>query len=320
MTKRVYAVAALLLASAASLHADNPIIKDLFTADPAALVVGDTVYLYTGHDEAPQPGARFIMKDWRCFSSTDMLHWKPEGVPLSLEAFPWAKSDAWASQVIQRNNKFYWYAPVHDRKTDAFALAVAVSDSPTGPFKDALGKPLITSDQTPAPVNARTGKEMNWDDIDPTVFIDDKQAYLIWGNTKCHLVKLKENMTETDGEIQTLDLPRFTEAPWIHKYNNKYYLSYAYDFPEKIAYATADKITGPYTFGNVINDTIPNSPTNHQSIIQFKNRWYFIYHTAALPNGGEFHRSVAIEELHYNPDGSIQPIHQTKEGITEPAR
>jgi beta-xylosidase len=297
--------------------ADNPIIKDRFTADPAAMVYNGRVYLYTGHDEAPANGKRFEMHNWQCYSTDDMVHWKSEGVPLTLKAFAWARSDAWASQVIERNGKFYWYAPMYHKTIPGFSIGVGVSDSPTGPFKDARGSALITNDMTKGAIV--DGKEITWDDIDPTVMIDDdKQAWLMWGNTQCYLAKLKENMTELDGPIQIIKLPKYTEAPWIHKYNGTYYLSYAYGFPEQIAYATASAITGPYTFRGVINDVIPNSPTNHEALIEFKNHWYFFYHNAALSGGGEYHRSVCVEEFFYNPDGSIRPITQDPKGVTTP--
>ncbi|MDX1747321.1 MAG: family 43 glycosylhydrolase, partial [Halobacteriales archaeon] len=140
-------------------------------------------------------------------------------------------------------------------------------------------------------------------------------AYLFWGNTVPRYAKLKDNMVELDGPIVDLDLPHFTEAPWIHKYDGTYYLSYAYGYPEQIAYATADAITGPYTFQGVINDTIPNSPTNHQSIIEFGGDWYFFYHNAALPGGGEYRRSVAVERLFYDDEGRIHPITQAVDGL-----
>jgi beta-xylosidase len=292
-------------------RADNPIIKDRFTADAAALVHDGRVYVYTGHDEAKPGAEHFFMRDWCCFSSDDMVNWKDEGTPLRVTDFAWADRDAWASQVIERDGKFYWYAPMTPKAGGGFAIGVAVSDSPTGPFKDALGKPLITNDMTKQ-------VDISWDDIDPSVFIDDDgQAYLFWGNQRCKMVKLKANMTELDGEIQALDLPMFTEAPWVHKYNGRYYLSYAYDLPEQIAYATADKIAGPYEFQGIINDTIPNSHTNHQSIIEFKNHWYFFYHTASLPGGEDKRRSVCVDEMFYEPDGKIRPITQDPKGVTE---
>lgn len=296
--------------------AENPVIRDRFTADPAALVHDGRVYLYTGHDEAKPEDKHFVMRDWRCYSSADLKTWTDHGSPLSLQSFAWAGSDAWAGQVIERGGKFYWFVTVRPRG-QGFAIGVAVADSPLGPFADALGKPLISNDMTTGATNAE-GREIDWDDLDPTVLIDDDQAYLFWGNTKCRYAKLKDNMTELDGPIVDVDLPRFTEAPWLHKHAGRYYLSYAYEYPEKIAYATADRITGPWTFSGVINELIPNSPTNHQSIIQFKGEWYFFYHTAALPGGGPFRRSVAAERLVHRPDGSIEPVTQTAEGLGAP--
>lgn len=301
-------------------HAGNPIIRDRFTADPAAMVHGGRVYLYTGHDEAKPTDKTFRMYDWRCYSSDDMTNWKDEGSPLSVKAFRWARSSAWASQVVERDGKFYWY--VCARQPDGFAICVAVGESPTGPFVDAIGKPLVTNDMTRGAIDRKNNREINWDDIDPTVFIDgDGQAHLYWGNTKCRRVKLKANMTELDGPIVDVDLPNFVEAPWLHKRGDTYYLSYAYEFPEKIAYATAASVTGPWTFRGIINDLLPNSDTNHQAIIEFKGEWWFFYHTAGLPGGGQFRRSVCVDRLFYEPDGSIRPIVRTADAVaaTQPA-
>lgn len=118
-----------------------------------------------------------------------------------------------------------------------------------------------------------------WDDIDPTVFIDDDgQAYLFWGNTQCYYAKLKDNMTELDGPILPISLPRYTEAPWIHKHGNWYYLSFASEFPEKICYAMSQNINGPWIYKGILNEIAGNSNTNHQAIIDFKGKSYFIYH------------------------------------------
>ncbi|WP_348823698.1 glycoside hydrolase family 43 protein [Flavobacterium aestuarii] len=291
---------------------NNPIIKDKYTGDPAALVYKDKVYLYAGHDEAPNDFNFYKMNEWLVYSSSDMVHWQEHPVPLKVTDFAWSKGDAWASQVIERNGKFYWYVAVEHGSVNGKAIGVAVSDSPTGPFKDALGKALITNDMT-------TKTSITWDDIDPTVMIDDDgQAYLFWGNTACYYAKLKANMTELDGPIQTIDLPHFTEAPWIHKHKNWYYLSYAYQFPEKIAYAMSKSINGPWEYKGILNEIAGNSNTNHQSIIDFKGKSYFIYHNGSIePNGGSFRRSVCIDRLYYNKDGSIKRIIMTTEGITE---
>ena len=287
----------------------NPIIKNKYTADPAAFVYGDSVYLYTGHDEAPARKETYVMHEWLCFSSADMVNWKEHPVPLTVKDFKWAKDDAWASQVIERNGKFYWYVATEHATIKGKAIGVAVADHPTGPFKDARGSAIITNDMT-------TDAKISWDDIDPSVIIDNGQAYLFWGNTKCYYAKLKENMIELDGPINTIDLPAFTEAPWIHNHNGWYYLSYAYQFPEKIAYAMSRSINGPWKFKGILNELAGNSNTNHQSIIDFKGRSYFIYHNGGLSvHGGSFRRSVCIDDLFYNSDGTIRRIIMTTEGV-----
>ena len=298
--------------SASANRENNPIIKDKYTGDPAALVYNDKVYIYAGHDEAPNDFNFYKMNEWLVYSTTDMVHWQEHPVPLKVTDFTWATCDAWASQVIERNGKFYWYVTVSHGSINGKAIGVGISDSPTGPFKDALGKALVTNDMT-----AQT--KIDWDDIDPTVLIDtDGQAYIFWGNSVCHYAKLKANMTELDGPIQTISLPNYTEAPWIHKHNNWYYLSYAYQFPEKIAYAMSKSINGPWEFKGILNELAGNSNTNHQAIIDFKGKSYFIYHNGATqPNGGSFRRSVCVDRLYYNKDGTMKRVIMTTEGITE---
>lgn len=295
-----------------SLKMNNPIITDKYTADPAALVYKDKVYLYTGHDVPDKGVQSYRMNDWLVYSTSDMVHWQEHPVPLKTSDFAWAKGDAWASQVIERNGKFYWYVAVEHGKIHGKAIGIAIADSPSGPFKDALGKALITNDMT-------TKTYISWDDIDPTVWIDDDgQAYLFWGNTVCNYVKLKENMIEMDGPIMTIDLPNFTEAPWVHKHNGWYYLSYAFQFPEKIAYAMSKSINGPWEYKGILNEVAGNSNTNHQSIIDFKGKSYFIYHNGSIPTeGGSFRRSVCVDRLYYNPDGTMKRIVMTSEGIQE---
>ncbi|MES2648486.1 MAG: glycoside hydrolase family 43 protein [Bacteroidota bacterium] len=290
--------------------AGNPVIKHKYTADPAALVVGDSVFLYAGHDEAPARKDGYVMNEWLCFSSADMVNWHEHNVPMKVTDFSWAKGDAWASQVIERNGKYYWFAAMEHATIPGKAIGIGVSDKPEGPFKDARGSAIITNDITASAIS--------WDDIDPSVIIDDDgQAYLFWGNTNCYYAKLKANMTELDGPVQNIKLPSFTEAPWIHKRNGWYYLSYAYQFPEKIAYAMSRSINGPWEYKGILNEIAGNSNTNHQSIIDFKGASYFIYHNGSLPTeGGSFRRSVCIDNLYYNSDGSIKRIVMTTEGIS----
>ena len=293
-----------------TLKPGNPVITDKFTGDPAALVYKDSVYLYAGHDEAKNDANFYFMNEWLVYSSADMLTWKAHPSPLNVKAFSWAKGDAWASQVIERNGKFYWYVAVEHSKGGK-AIGIAVADNPLGPFKDALGHALVTNEMTKA-------STISWDDIDPTVIIDDDgQAYLFWGNTACYYAKLTKEMTMLDGKIQALKgLPNFTEAPWIHKRKGWYYLSYAVEFPEKIAYSMSRDINGPWIYKGILNEIAGNSNTNHQSIITFKNKDYFIYHNGSMnPNGGSYRRSVCIDRLYYNSDGSMKRVIMTTEGL-----
>lgn len=292
----------------------NPIIRYKYTADPAALVYKGKFYLYTGHDICPAKQEHYKMDDWCVFSSDDMKTWTEHPTPLKYTDFAWAKGDAWASQVIERNGKFYWYVAVNHATIPGQSIGVAVSDSPIGPFKDAKGSAIITNDLTKKYTN------IGWEDIDPTVMVDDDgQAYLYWGNTQCYYIKLKENMIDTIGQIVAVpNLPRYTEAPWIHKRKDWYYLSYASEFPEKIVYAMSKKIIGPWEYKDTLNELAGNSNTNHQSIVEFKDKWYFVYHNGGANVGGSsFHRSVCIDRLYYNKDGSIKRVQTTTEGVSD---
>lgn len=295
----------------------NPIFKDAFTADPAPLVYNGRLYVYVGQDEA-KDGELFTMTGWRCYSTTDMKTWTSHGVIMKPTDFSWGAADAWASQVVERNGKFYLYVTVTGKSPyGGRNIGVAVSDSPTGPFKDARGTPLIRDNMT------NFGK--TWDDIDPTVMIDDDgQAYLCWGNPNCYLVKLKSTMIDIDGTIAQITPPNYAEGPWLYKRNNMYYLAYPAFVPgvgsEQICYATATNVNGPWTYRGVLTGTARNSYTIHPGIIEYKGQNYFFYHNATLTLNGQGpatgRRSVCVEYLCYNTDGTIKPITQTTAGIT----
>ena len=168
----------------------NPVVSYKYLGDPAALVHDGTVYIYAGHDECPAPQQYYLMNEWCIFSTKDMKTFTEHAYTLKATDLKWAKGEAWASQVIERNGKFYWYVTVEHATIPGKSIGVAVSDSPIGPFKDARGSALITNDMTTQYTS------IAWDDIDPTVFIDDDgQAYLFWGNTQCYYAKLKDNRT-----------------------------------------------------------------------------------------------------------------------------
>ncbi len=127
-------------------------------------------------------------------------------------------------------------------------------------------------------------------------------------------------MIEIDGEVKQLNFEgfEFTEAPWIHKRKGKYYLTYATEFPEKIAYAMADNIEGPYEYKGILNEIAGNSNTNHQAIVEFKGQSYFIYHNGGIQtDGGSYSRSVCIDKLEYNKDGTIKPIIMSTTGVNK---
>lgn len=287
----------------------NPIIRDKHTADPAVLVEGDTLWLFAGHDMNGNQN-NYIMSDWLLYSTTDMKHWTEYPSPLHINEFKWAESkQAYAGQVVKKNGKYYWYV-----STNWCGIGVAVADRITGPYKDALGRPLLTNKDCFA-------SKHSWACIDPAIFIDDDgQAYIFWGNGQCYYAKLKDNMTEIDGEVHHIEIDAahpFTEAPWVHKYNGKYYLTYASEWPEKIAYAMADQIGGPYKPVGVISEIAGNSNTTHPAIVNFKGQWIFFSHNGGLPDGTSYSRSVIAEPMYYNADGTIRNIPPTAEGVKE---
>lgn len=290
----------------------NPIVTKMYTADPAPMVHGDTLYLYTTHDEDELVDNFYTMYDWCCFSTKDMVNWTDHGRIFSLDDIEWADDRAWAPQAVYRNGKFYLYCPVH-KINGGMAIAVGISDSPTGPFTD-LGHPLVEED--------------DWNDIDPTVFIDDDgQAYLYFGNPELRYVLLNEDMVSYNQEVGIVRVPMTTESfakgghttgtsyaegPWFYKRNHLYYMVYAAfgtDMDcEHLAYSTSTSPTGPWVYGGVLMTEEGGTYTNHPGIADFKGHSYLFYHTGELPGGNLFHRSVCVAEFTYNEDGSINRI------------
>ena len=207
-----------------ALSAQNPIVQTHYTADPAPMVYRDTLYLYVGCDEKDAPRNAYLMREYRLYTTTDMVNWTDHGAVLRTSAFDWSAGDASAAQCIERNGKFYWYISSQNKFKPGSSIGVAVGDTPYGPFRDALGRALVTNDMT-------TYAKHSWDDLDPSVFVDDDgQAWLYWGNGVCYRVKLKDDMVSLDGEIEAIDRKDassfsggFTEAPWIYKRQGRYY-------------------------------------------------------------------------------------------------
>ena len=285
----------------------NPIIRDKHTADPSVMVEGDTLWLFAGHDAAGNQ-TNYVMRDWLLYSTTDMKHWTEYPSPLNISEFKWAKSkQAYAGHPAKRNGKYFFYV-----STNWCGIGVAVADKITGPYKDALGKPLLTN-------NDCFDSKHSWACIDPAIFIDDDNTpYIVWGNRECYYAKLKDSMTGIDGPVHRINVPNFTEAAWMHKYNGKYYLTYASEWPEKIAYAVADQIGGPYTYMGIISEIAGNSNTTHPAIVQFNNQWLFFSHNGGLPDGTSYSRSIIAEPMSYDSEGRINPSTQSPLRRKEP--
>lgn len=296
-----------------------------YTPDPAPVVSGDRLYVFTGHDL--DTATYFRMPDWQVFSTTDMEHWTDHGIVLTTAHFKWAKQgdNAWASQAIERNGKWYWYVAAEDTTKHLHGIGVAVADRPEGPWADALGKPLIPGD---------------WGFIDPTVFIDDDgQAWLFWGNNGCWYAKLNEDMISIDKSFANNGIcdmramlddeaqfgPKcmkmdyqlhrrvmktgFEEAPWIYKIGDTYFLEYAAGgVPEHWAYSTAKSIHGPWHYEGRITDESPGSFTIHGGTIDFKGKSYLFYHDGIRSGGNGFRRTTAIREFQRQKDGRIPKI------------
>ncbi len=285
---------ALAAAAAISASAQMPIVQTHYTADPAPMIVNDTIFLYTSHDEDNAEG--FLMKNWLLYTSTDMVNWQDCGPVASLDNFKWFDRDngAWAIQVIERNGKYYMYCPLHGH-----GIGVLVADSPYGPFTDPLGEPLIWQKE-------------HWYDIDPTVMIDDDgQAYLYWGNPNLYMVKLNEDMISYSGDIvQHPAITDYQEGPWLYRRGDNYYLAFASTCcPEGIGYAMSKSIEGPWEYqGHIMNHT-DRTRGNHPGILDYKGKTYIFGQNTDLlkldmPEYKE-RRSVSAAEMHFNPDGTI---------------
>ena len=290
--------------------APNPFIRHMYTADPSAHVWKDgRLYVYASHDIAPPHGCD-LMDRYHVFSTDDMVHWTDHGEILNSAQVSWGRKEGgfmWAPDCAYKNGTYYFYFP-HPSGTDwndSWKIGVATSRKPAEGFKV---KGYIKG-MDPL--------------IDPCVFVDDDgQAYIYnGGGGLCKGGKLKDNMMELDGPMQAMEgLEDFHEATWIHKYNGKYYLSYSDNHDEnwndgvkgdnRMRYAVSDSPLGPWESKGIYMEPT-DSYTNHGSIVEFKGQWYAFYHNSALSNH-DWLRSICVDKLYHNPDGTIKLVKQTK--------
>lgn len=285
----------------------NPIIRDVYTSDPTVLVHDGVVHLYTGHDEAEPDAQAFVMRDWRGFSSTDLLDWTAHGPLLRVSEFNWSSGAAKGSSVVERDGRCYWFVSVNHATVEGGAIGVAVAEHPTGPFRDALGRALVTND-LPSP----TGEDHT---IDPYVALHDDRATLFWGKGRCFSAPLDDSMTALAGPISAIELPEFREGVHVHHRDGWWYLSYGYGDPQRVGYAMARSPDGPWEFRGWVNELPGNCATNRVAIVEYAGEWFCFYHNGALPGGGSHRRSVCVDRLDYAEDGSMQRVRMTTEGL-----
>jgi hypothetical protein len=272
----------------------------------------------------PPAGQRqdwFCMEDYHVFSSENLTDWTDHGVIVTQNKVPWVKPNSysmWAPDCVYKDGKYYFYFPSNPASGMGFGIGVAVADSPEGPFIP-----------EPEPIKGING-------IDPCVLLaSDGNAYIFWGTGRC--AKLKPNMKELADDTPTekvkwgdrefemkgvnclKGLPsRQAEGPFAFEYNGNYYLTYPYvrNNTEVLGYAMSKNPMGPYEYKGLIMPEHENGCwTNHHSIINYKGQWYLFYHQNAFSPKDDKRRSVQIDRLYFNPDGTIQEVKKTLRGV-----
>ncbi len=300
-----------------NLSAQNPIIRNQFTADPTARVFNGKVYLFPSHDIKVPEGTN-LRKDWFCmadyhvFSSENLTDWTDHGMIVSQGKVPWVDSTSYsmcAPDCVERNGKYYFYFPANKNTVGpngrkGFGIGVAVADNPEGPYIP-----------QPEPIKGIFG-------IDPNVLIDkDGQAYIYWSMGNIFVAKLKENMLELDSEPLAIpDLPSkgLKEGPWVFERNGIYYLTFPHveNKIERLEYAMGNSPMGPFRMTGVIMDESPlNCWTNHHSLIEKDGQWYLFYHQNEMSPKFDKNRSACIDSLFFNADGTIQKVMPTFRGV-----
>lgn len=330
-----------------SAWADYPLISHKWTADPWAIEYNGRIYMYCLHDTySPERGYGYFMNDVTLISSSDLKNWTDHGEVFSYKDSRWGAKNTWAPCVVEKNGKFYLYYG----DANGGGIGVAVADSPIGPFKDTREKPLVSLD-TPGVIKDAEGNPLpksrpgvkgslngaeNWGMwcFDPCVFIDnDGQAYLAFGGAhpdNSRIIKLKPSLTEVDGVAVHPNTPGFFEASEIHKYKGRYYYSYSghyYNIPCNIEYVMSKKPFSGYSHPAIALRQPPANDgyNSHHCIFKFKGQWYMAYHNREAAyeqnepdrRAREFQRSVCLDRLYYNDDGTIVPVRPTRDGLPQ---
>lgn len=290
----------------------NPLITTIFTADPSAHVWDDgRIYVYASHDMDPPIGCD-LMDKYHVFSSADMVNWQDEGEILSSDDVAWGRPEGgfmWAPDCAYKNGTYYFYYPhPSDIKWNrTWKIGVATSKKPASDFKDQ------------GFIEGVGGFAM----IDPCVLIDGDKAYFYYGGGGyaggCYGAELNEDMMSLKSKLKKMRRLRgFHEATWVFKKDNWYYLIYSDNKrnANRYRYAMSRYPLGRWKYKGIFLESV-GCNTTHGSIVEFKGKWYLFYHNQAISGQGNL-RSVCVDYLNFNPDGTIQTVVQTTEGV-EPA-
>ncbi|MEO6733030.1 MAG: family 43 glycosylhydrolase [Ferruginibacter sp.] len=280
-----------------TLNAPTAVLPEVY-ADPHIAVFGKKFYIYPTTDG---------FEGWKatsftCWSSPDLVKWKHESVVLDFpKDLSWAKDRAWAPAIAYKKGKYYYYFSAETN------IGVAVSDKPTGPFKDVLGKPLVRKGMLPGQM------------IDPMVLVDDDgAAYLYFGQGNCNMVKLADDMISYDTtKIKSFKPTGYNEGSFVFKRNGKYYLMWS-EFDTRdprysVAYATSDSPLGPFVKADnypVLKGKGVVKGAGHHSVVKVpgKDEWYIAYHRFKIPGGNGYHRETCISPMRFDKEGNIMPV------------
>ena len=299
--------------------ARDPIVSHIFTADPSARVFDGRVYIYASHDPDDQTG--YNMKDYHVFSSDDLVNWQDHGVALDEADISWTDT-LYAPDCAYgaATGKYYLYFP-----NSGSAIGVAVSDSPAGPFVDALGRPLVDG-------SVPGVSDVDWL-FDPSVFIDhDGQAYLYFGGgpagtgDNARVIRLNPDMVSlADAAATTIPAPDFFEASFMHEREGKYFFSYSTSSSNHAAFIDYMVSDNPMTGFQYVGTLLPNpannnNDNNHASIVEYADSWYIFYHNRVLANRdgfSGFQRSITLDHLTFDANGNMNPVSMTKGPVAQ---
>lgn len=291
----------------------NPVFPGWY-ADPEAIIYDDTYWIYPTYS---YPFDEQLFFD--CFSSKDLVNWTKHEKIITNQEVKWAKRAMWAPAVLNHNGKYYFFFAANDvHEGEVGGIGVARADKPEGPYKDILGKPLIS--------HIINGAQP----IDQYVFKDDDgKIYMYYGGWRhCNVVRLNDRLTGLlpfqDGSFYKEVTPeKYVEGPLMFKRDGKYYFMWSeggWTGPDYcVAYAITDNPMGPFKrIGKILErDQQVGTGAGHHSVINIPGTddWYIVYHRHPLDDRNGNHRVVCIEKMEFDEQGFIKPVKLTFEGV-----